>query len=345
MELVDGEPLSALLTRDGPMRPEAAAQLAAEIADALYHAHQQGIVHRDVKPANVMIESGTGRARLVDFGIAHSLELAAQPLTQTGTSIGTPRYMAPEQLAGEQVGPRTDLWGLGATLYESLSGRPPFDGSTPLAIARQQADGPPPLEGIDRGLAGLVSSCLAVDVADRPLHAGALASALRGWLDGDPVPSAAALSVAETQAVPLLAAPVEMPAAGAALAQAGPAEAAAASPRRVSPVVVALAVVLLLAAVVGAGFALSGGAQLTGAEPSPTVTPIPTPNWRAPLLAAYLEACGVPLERSELSGMSEAGASAFVDEQVRGCLDEGGNDKGKGKGGGGNGNGGGPGHD
>jgi len=117
MELVDGEPLSKRLERNGPMAPKAAAALVADVAEALYHAHQRGIVHRDVKPANILVERRSGRARLIDFGIAHSLEAASQDLTRTGTSLGTPRYMAPEQLAGDPVGPRTDLWGLGAVLY------------------------------------------------------------------------------------------------------------------------------------------------------------------------------------------------------------------------------------
>ena len=328
MELVDGESLSTLLAREGPMPAEAAARLGAEVAEALYHAHQQGIVHRDVKPGNVMVEAGSGRARLIDFGIAHSLEKAALSLTQTGTTLGTPRYMAPEQLAGEPLGPRTDLWGLGATLFQALSGRAPFDGATPLAIARQQELGAPPLEGVDRSLAELVRSCLAVDIADRPLHAGALAAALRRWLDGDRVPSAATLSAAETQAVPI---PAVEPA---------PPAVAPAPVRRVRPAAVLVTGVLLLAALVGAGFAFGGGLPPIGAEPSPvaTPTPAPTPNWRAPLLAAYLEACGERLERMELSGMGQSQASAFVDERIQECLDEGdeGNGKGKGRG---NGNG------
>jgi serine/threonine-protein kinase len=348
MELVDGEPLSAILARDGPMRPEAAAQVAAEVAEALYHAHQQGIIHRDVKPANVMVESGSWRARLIDFGIAHSLERAALALTQTGTTLGTPRYMAPEQLAGDPIGPRTDLWGVGATLYEALSGRPAFDGSTPLAIARQQEQGPPPLESVDRPLAGLVRSCLSVDVDGRPLHAGALAAALRAWLAGEPVPNAAAISVAETQAIPLPRAKEDPPvAASTAPASAAPELAAADSRprRRLNPVALLVAGFLLLAALVGGGLALSGGLPPVGAEPTVRPTASPTPNWRAPLLADYQEACGESLEQGELSGMSPSEASAFVDERIQDCQDAADEDKGGGKGkgkghGNGNGNGG-----
>ena len=337
MELVDGEPLSALLARDGAMAPDDAARLAAEVAEALYHAHQQGIIHRDVKPANVLVERGTGRARLIDFGIARSLEHSAPSITQTGTSLGTPRYMAPEQLAGEPVGPRTDLWGLGATLFEMVTGNPPFDGPTPLAISRQQAAGPPPLPTVDRGLDELVATCLAFEIGDRPLHASALAAALRAWLAGDRIASGAALSAAETRVVPVSPPPEEAP------------EPMDGQRRRMTPFAVAVAAVLLIAALAGVGFALNGATPPVAAAPSRTATPLPTADWRAALLGTYLDACGESLDRSELSGMTQSEASDFIDEQVAACLDEGtkaqGTGKGKGNGGGGQGNGGGPGHD
>jgi eukaryotic-like serine/threonine-protein kinase len=336
MELVDGEPLSKILERDGPMAPKAAAALAADVADALYHAHQRGIIHRDVKPANILVERRTGRARLIDFGIAHSLELASHDLTRTGTSLGTPRYMAPEQLAGDPIGPRTDLWGLGAVLYQALSGRVPFDGATPLAIATQQRAGAPPLDA-DPALAAVVARCLSPAIDERPIHAGAMADALRDWIDGDPEPALAmasgttVLATAETQAVPVVARPP-----------------AAASPpagrRRLSPVPLAAGVLLVAIALAGMGLAVSGGVPALGeAAPSatPSVTPIPTPNWRPALLAAYQEACSEPLDRSELQGLTRTEAEALVAEATRECRDEGGG-KGKGKGHGGHG---GHGHD
>jgi tRNA A-37 threonylcarbamoyl transferase component Bud32 len=334
MELVDGEPLSVLLARDGPMSPDAAARLAAEVADALYHAHQQGIIHRDVKPANILVETGSGRARLIDFGIAHSLELAALPLTQTGTTLGTPRYMAPEQLAAEPVGPRTDLWGLGAVLYEALTGRPPFDGSTPLAIARQQAEGPPDMTNLDPALAALISSCLSVAVEERPLHAGALAEALRAWLGGDPTLALSGATAgpfgssatAETMAMPAVT-PVPEPNVAA--------QPQAPGRRRRPALAMALAGLLLVVGLAAAGLALNGGLPVSGdTAASPEPTPQATPNWRAPLLAEYLDACGESLDRSELSGLSRADASALVQAQIQDCLnpkDEG-NAGGKGNG-------------
>ena len=325
MELVDGEPLSKILERDGPMAPKAAAALAADVADALYHAHQRGIVHRDVKPANILVERRTGRARLIDFGIAHSLELASHDLTRTGISLGTPRYMAPEQLAGEEIGPRTDLWGLGAVLYQALSGRVPFDGATPLAIATQQHAGPPPLDA-DPALAAVVARCLSPAIDERPVHAGAVADALRDWIDGDPEPALAmasgpiVLATAETQAVPVVA--------RATITASPPAR------RRLSPMAVVAGVLLVAVALAGIGLAVSGGVPALGeaaTSATPSVTPIPTPNWRPALLAAYQEACGEPLDRSELQGLTRTEAEALVAEATRDCQDEGGG-KGKGKG-------------
>jgi len=318
MELVDGQPLSKLLERDGPMSPKVAAALAADVAEALYHAHQQGIVHRDVKPANILVERRTGRARLIDFGIAHSLEAASHDLTRTGTSLGTPRYMAPEQLAGQPVGPRTDLWGLGAVLCQALSGRVPFDGATPLAIAAQQKAGAPALDA-DPALAAVVARCLSVAIDDRPVHAGAVAQALRAWVDGDPAPAlamapgAASLDASETETIAVV----------------PPVRPAAPGPRAtsISPAAVVAGVLLLVLALGGLGLAVGGGLPALGeapasATPSGRATPIPTPNWRPALLAAYEDACAEPLDSSELNGLSREEAEAMVADAMRDCADE-----------------------
>ncbi|MGH2402501.1 MAG: serine/threonine-protein kinase, partial [Candidatus Limnocylindria bacterium] len=192
MELVDGESLSARIERDGPLPPREATATTADVAEALYHAHQRGVIHRDVKPGNVLL-ARDGRTRLVDFGIAHSLADASERLTMTGTVVGTLRAMAPEQLAGGPITPRTDLYGLGVVLHEALTGRPPYASGSPVELAEQQRAGPPDLGGLEPALAAVVASCLAFEPASRPLHAGALASALRDWLAGDP---SAALALA-----------------------------------------------------------------------------------------------------------------------------------------------------
>jgi predicted Ser/Thr protein kinase len=339
MELVDGDPLSGVLARTGPMRPAAAARLAAEVAEALYHAHQQGIVHRDVKPANILVETGSGRARLIDFGIAHSLEIAAESLTHTGTAIGTPRYMAPEQLAGEQIGPRTDLWGLGCVLYEALSGEPPFSGSGPLAISREQAAGPAPIPGADAPLAAVAHACLAVPISDRPVHAGRVAEALRAWERGDTQPAMSlAPGAAATATMPVTrSAPVPRPA---------PVPAAAPGSsthrRKTLPLPVLLLVVggVLAAAVILAAFAMGGFGGTAAASPTPLPTTGPPAGWRNALLADYQQACGEDgLQASDLSGMTYAQATRYVDGLIGQCQ-SGGN----GGNGGGNGRGHGHGH-
>src|ERR687896_1447861 len=202
MELVDGEPLAARLDREGPLPPREAARIVAEVSEALFHAHKRGVVHRDVKPGNILLERD-GRARLVDFGIAHSLAETAERLTLTGTVIGTLRYMGPEQLTGEPITPRTDLYGLGTVLHEALTGRAPFPSRTPVGLVEAQRAGPPTMDDVDPALASLARACLAFDPAGRPLHAGALADALRAWLAGDPQPALAIapVPVADTQAV------------------------------------------------------------------------------------------------------------------------------------------------
>src|SRR5918992_5513373 len=188
MELVDGESLATRIARSGPLAAAGAAGVVADVADALFHAHQRGVIHRDVKPGNVLL-ARDGRTRLVDFGIAHSLAPSAERLTLTGTVVGPLHAMAPEQLADGPITPRTDLYGLGVVLHEALTGRSPYAASSPVALADAQRAGPPPLEGIDPALAAVIAGCLAPEPADRPLHAGAVAAALRSWVTGGPEPA------------------------------------------------------------------------------------------------------------------------------------------------------------
>ena len=271
MELVDGESLSARIARSGPLEPREAASMAADIAEALFHAHQRGVVHRDVKPGNVLLASD-GRTKLVDFGIAHSLAESAERLTMTGTVVGTMSAMAPEQLVGGPITPRTDLYGIGVVLYEALTARPPYPGGSPVALAEAQRAGPPPLDGIDPTLAGIVAACLAVEPENRPLHAGALAVALRSWLAGDAVPAIAMaptgthLSTVDTGAVTTVSpAPVAR------------AEAAVDPPRARSRRGLLLGVAALLGTAVIA-VALASMTNPGLAEESPSATPLTSPS-------------------------------------------------------------------
>lgn len=132
MELVPGRTLRDRLDEDTPVDPWQAAGLAAQVAEALEAAHRAGLVHRDVKPANVLL-AGDGRVKVTDFGIAKAV--ADADLTQPGLMVGTAKYLAPEQVRGEGVDPRTDLYSLGVVLYEMLCGRPPFTADTDAATA------------------------------------------------------------------------------------------------------------------------------------------------------------------------------------------------------------------
>jgi serine/threonine-protein kinase len=141
-EYVDGESLKQLVDRTGPLPVEQAVELALQIARALAFAHQQGLVHRDIKPQNVLLNED-GRAKVTDFGIARSLDVQ-HGMTQTGTVMGTSDYIAPEQARGERVDEQTDVYSLGVVLYELLTGEVPFPGDNFVAVAMRHINEPPP---------------------------------------------------------------------------------------------------------------------------------------------------------------------------------------------------------
>ncbi|HLY36290.1 MAG TPA: protein kinase [Candidatus Limnocylindria bacterium] len=326
LELVDGESLSARLQRDGPLTPTGTAKLGAELADALYHAHTRGVIHRDVKPGNVLLDRD-GHAWLVDFGIARLLGEALERTTQPGSVMGTLRYMAPEQLRGDEVGPRTDLYGLGAVLHEALTGRPPHGAATPAGLLEAQRTGPRDLDGVDRGLEAVIVACLAVSPRDRPLHAGRVAAALRAWLDGDPVPALALAKRpapqpdrdAPTQAIPVVVPPsVPKPS------------------RRPGRRLVALASaavgVLLIAALAMAAFSLRPAPAAAGNSATPTPAATPLPAWAVTLADRYRSACGTGPTAAQLAALGYPAAVQEVDAAVARCTAPAGGHKGHGKG-------------
>jgi len=132
MEYVSGEDLKMLLQRIGHLPAKKAVAFAGQIAEGLAEAHRLGVVHRDLKPQNIMIDR-EGGVRIMDFGIARALKTTG--ITDPGMMIGTPDYMAPEQFEGKEADQRTDIYALGAVLYEMLTGAPPFEGETPLIVA------------------------------------------------------------------------------------------------------------------------------------------------------------------------------------------------------------------
>ncbi len=136
MEYVDGVTLRDIIHTDGPMPVQRALEVIADACQALNFSHQHGIVHRDVKPANIMI-SKTGAVKVMDFGIARAIADSGNKVTQTAAVIGTAQYLSPEQARGEQVDARSDVYSLGCVLYEILTGQPPFVGDSPVAVAYQ----------------------------------------------------------------------------------------------------------------------------------------------------------------------------------------------------------------
>ena len=192
MEYVEGEPLSKTLRR-GPLRPEEVASMVRDLGDALDHAHSQGVVHRDVKPANVLIR-GDGVTKLADLGIATASDHTS--ITRSGTVLGTAAYMAPEQLDGRGAGPPADVYALAAISFEALSGRRPREGGTPLEIAHRIAtEGAPDLldawPGAPPEAAKALKRGMALDPEDRPASAGEFARELAGALDAAGAPETA----------------------------------------------------------------------------------------------------------------------------------------------------------
>lgn len=136
MEYVDGDTLRDIIRTEGPLAPRRAMEVIADVCAALDFSHRNGIVHRDMKPANIMINRA-GAVKVMDFGIARAISDSSSPMTQTAAVIGTAQYLSPEQARGDQVDARSDVYSLGCVLYEVLTGEPPFKGDSPVAVAYQ----------------------------------------------------------------------------------------------------------------------------------------------------------------------------------------------------------------
>lgn len=176
MQFVEGESLVSLLRRTGPLPPERAMRLLVQAAEAIDAAHRQGIVHRDVKPANLLLRQD-GRLALTDFGIARIL--ATDRLTAADQIVGTSSYLAPEQVTGDEIGPATDVYALGVVAYELLAGGRPFAADTPFEVALMHVHEEPPSlpPGVPEPIRELVLRAMAKDPADRWPSAAALAQA------------------------------------------------------------------------------------------------------------------------------------------------------------------------
>ncbi len=260
MQYISGGALKGQLGQ--PVDPSFTVRVISQVAAALDYAHGQGIVHRDIKPANILL-TPSDWVLLTDFGIAKMVS-ATSALTQTGRMVGTPQYMSPEQAKGEAVDSRSDIYSLGVVLYEMLTGRPPFDADTPVAVAIKHISAPLPLPrqavpGLPEAAERVIIKALAKAPEDRYQTAGALAAALGQAVSGEP----AAIPVAAPAPPPVAATP----------AQAAPSVAAPA-PRHIPSWLAALAGLLVGAAILGGGVMV--GLRARGPSPPPYYPVVPT---------------------------------------------------------------------
>jgi serine/threonine protein kinase len=257
MEHVDGETLADVLRKRGPLPADEAATLAAQACRGLAHAHAAGLVHRDVKPQNLLLRRD-GTLKVADFGIARAAEGTA--LTEAGTVLGTAAYLSPEQALGQEATPAADVYSLGAVLYELLTGRPPYELESLADLAAKQAEGAiTPVSELAAGIPGRVEDAVMRSLARNPAYRPASASEL-----------ARELEPAETATAPLR------------------------RPRRDRRRLwIALAGVLVLAAILlGIALATRGSGGKPPAKPrAPAVAPIhpgTTPQEQARNLSAWL---------------------------------------------------------
>lgn len=226
MELVSGQSLKEIVTAEGPLAPERAVGIAQAIAGALALAHKSHVIHRDLKPQNIMISEGPDGAevpKLLDFGIAKTFEAEGPALTSTGMVLGTPQYMSPEQAGGKPVDARSDLYALGVILYEMLVGKVPFnDPSIPAILVKHLSEKPkPPSElrpGLPDAIESIVLRCLAKEPQDRFQNAEEFSLALKmpkptfAPAEVQPTVGLSALSPATAGVIPASELPATVPA-------------------------------------------------------------------------------------------------------------------------------------
>ena len=309
MELVPGEALSSVLERDRSLSVDRVLDIVAQTAAALQAAHSAGLVHRDIKPGNLLI-TPDGRVKITDFGIARIADQV--PLTATGQVMGTVQYLSPEQASGHPASPSTDIYSLGIVAYEALAGKRPFTGESQVAIAMAQInERPPPLPtSIPEPVRNLVLSCISKSPKERPATAQHLARAAALLRRGDVAGAAAAVpgilssavlaSVAATPAEPATATATTV------LTPAAPAD----QPQKRSPWLWPLIAIIsvLAVALVGVSIAIvvAPGDNVDPSSPPPT-----SPSSSAPPTTPAAET--VTLDPAAIIGLDSAGAQAALE--------------------------------
>ncbi len=205
MEYVDGQTLRELLASGRKLLPERAMEIVAGVLTALDYSHQAGIVHRDIKPGNVML-TRSGTVKVMDFGIARAIADASATMTATAAVIGTAQYLSPEQAKGEKVDARSDLYSAGCLLYELLSGQPPFTGDSPVSVAyqhvREQAKAPSQVDSaVTPAMDAIVLKSLAKNPENRYQSATEMREDIERALDGRPISAPAVMTDAVTQQI------------------------------------------------------------------------------------------------------------------------------------------------
>lgn len=346
MELVPGEALSTILERDHVLPTDKVLDIVAQTAAALHAAHAAGLVHRDIKPGNLLI-TPDGRVKITDFGIARIADQV--PLTATGQVMGTVQYLSPEQASGKPASPTTDIYSLGIVAYEALAGRRPFIGESQVAIAMAQinetaADLP---TTVSEPVRNLVFACIAKNPADRPASSAHLSRAASALRRGDLQAAAAAVPAILAGVTPTAATTMLMPSAGATQATTvmptpppltrAESMAATAEPqkRKRSPWTWPLIALFLLLAIVTTGALIAlfnqqdeppaASPTATSATPTPTpttATPTPTETSNRVNLAES-DVVGLPiadarakLAELELVASEEPGNAAETEDQV-----------------------------
>lgn len=328
MQLVEGDDLAAVLRERGPLPVDEAVAIGAAVADALEAAHSQGLIHRDIKPGNILI-TPAGRTLVTDFGISRAISDAS--MTVTGTTIGSVHYFSPEQAAGDEVGPASDIYALGIVLYEMLSGRRPFEADSAVGVALKRLNEPPPplstgIRPIPPRLEAVVMRALERHPALRYETAADFATALRQWpADEETAAIVAPLPAAKPPVAPPPVVPPPLEADPASGPPFGPPfvppPAGAPPPRKGQPWWMWLLAVLAVLMLGAMGFLAARllGAIGPGAEPSPSAEELRLPDWVGdPIFAVRAEAerLGLHLdERPEFSDDAPEGEVVETDPE------------------------------